>query len=258
MNTRRPPRHRFGQHFLVDDQVIDQIVASTIPAPADHFVEIGPGRGALTKPLVATGARVDAIELDRDLAAALAAQFSEAANFAVHAADALRFDYAKLVKSGGTLRLVGNLPYNISTPLIFKMLDLGALVSDMLFMLQKEVVIRLAANPGGRDYGRLSVMTQAQCQVAAIFDVPPQCFDPPPRVNSSIVSLRPYAPGLTPEIRNRLERIVRLAFSQRRKMLKHSLGRVIDAERLVVAGVPLSSRAEEIPVARYLALAQTA
>ena len=176
------PRKRFGQNFLRDESVIEAIARAVAPRAEDHLVEIGPGEGALTQALVESGCKLDAIELDRDLRTRLLAAFSTYPGFTLHSADALKFDFAALADQKRTLRIVGNLPYNISTPLIFHLLDQAELVADMHFMLQLEVVERLAATPGSKDWGRLSVMTQFQCEVEHLFDVPPEAFYPPPKV----------------------------------------------------------------------------
>lgn len=251
------PRKRFGQHFLRDRAVIDAIVAIIAPQPGDHLVEIGPGEGVLTRPLLASRARVDAVELDRDLVRQLAVRFGETAAFRLHAGDALAFDFAELAAPGETLRIVGNLPYNISTPLLLRlMFHYGPWLRDMVFMLQQEVVDRLAAAPGNGDYGRLSVITQALCSVEPVLVVPPTAFEPPPKVMSAVVRLTPLPAALPTKLRESLERLVKLAFAQRRKTLRHTLGKALDAELLASSGIGLQQRAEEIPVASYVRLAQ--
>jgi 16S rRNA (adenine1518-N6/adenine1519-N6)-dimethyltransferase len=248
--VRHVARKRFGQHFLVDAGVIDAIVAAVEPRPGQALVEIGPGLGALTAPLLARCGALTVIELDRDLAARL----RQRAGLAVVEADVLTVDFAALARERGQpLRVVGNLPYNISTPILFHLLDAAAHWRDAHFMLQKEVVERMAAAPGGKDYGRLTVMLQWRCAVEPLFDVPPQAFEPPPRVDSAVVRLRPHdAPPAVDAAR--LGELVTVAFSQRRKLLRHTLGRWLDAQRF--AGVfDLQRRAEEVPVAEYVALA---
>src|SRR3990167_7500188 len=186
------PRKRFGQHFLHDRGVISRIVAALAPQAGDHVVEIGPGTGALTRELLARMTHLDAVELDRDLLARLEAEFPRD-RLILHNADALKFDFCKIASGGGKLRVIGNLPYNISTPLLFHLLDQAGCIEDMLFMLQKEVVDRMCAAPGGKDYGRLSVMIQYRCRVEKLFDVAPGAFTPPPKVDSAVVRLLPLA-----------------------------------------------------------------
>ena len=183
------PRKRFGQNFLRDEGVIEAIARAIAADKAQHLIEIGPGEGAITQSLIASGCRFDAIELDRDLRTRLLASFSTYDNFTLHSADALKFDFASLQQGGQALRVIGNLPYNISTPLLFKLLDYGALIADMHFMLQLEVVQRLAADPGNKSWGRLGVMAQFQCEVEQLFEVPPEAFFPPPKVQSAIVRI---------------------------------------------------------------------
>lgn len=243
------PRKRFGQHFLVDDSVIDAIVRAIDPRPDDHIVEIGPGRGALTEPLRASGARLTLIELDRDLAA----HWHRATGLELVQADVLRVDFAPLA-AGRRIRVVGNLPYNISTPILFHLLAAVSHVIDQHVMLQKELVDRIAATPGGREYGRLSVMLQWRYEIERLFDVPAAAFDPPPRVRSGVLRMVPLAdpPDVDAAL---LSQIVTVAFSQRRKLLRHTLGRWL--EQVEGAGAfDLRRRAEEVAVAEYVALAQ--
>lgn len=244
-------RKRFGQHFLVDHGVIDAIVRAIAPKPGEALVEIGPGLGALTQPLLERGGALTVIELDRDLAA----RWRERAGVTVIEADALKVDFAALAAGAGQpLRLVGNLPYNISTPILFHLLAVAPQVRDQHFMLQKEVVDRMAAAPGCKDFGRLTVMLQWRYSVEALFDVAPSAFDPPPRVQSSIVRMQPLAqPPLLDE--SRLQALVALAFSQRRKLLRHTLGRWLD-ENGFSGQFDVQRRAEEVPVAEYVALTQ--
>jgi 16S rRNA (adenine1518-N6/adenine1519-N6)-dimethyltransferase len=250
---RPPPRKRFGQHFLTDAFVIGAIVDLIDPAPGQALVEIGPGHGALTWPLLQRCRTLTVVELDRDLAQRL----RQRADLTVIEADILKLDVASLPRPGGQLlRLVGNLPYNISTPILFHLLGAVALVADQHFMLQKEVARRMAAAPGGKDYGRLSVMLQWRYRIETLLEVPPEAFDPPPQVNSTIVRMTPLALPATmqPAL---LGEVVTLAFSQRRKLLRHTLGRWIDARGLHV-DFDLQRRAEEVPVAQFVALAQAA
>jgi 16S rRNA (adenine1518-N6/adenine1519-N6)-dimethyltransferase len=250
--VKHAPRKRFGQHFLVDSAVIDAIVRAIDAHPGEHLVEIGPGLGALTEPLRARGARLTLIELDRDLAARWAAQ----GGVRVVQADVLSVDFAALAREAGqSLRVAGNLPYNISTPILFHLLDFAPHVVDQHLMLQKEVVDRIAALPEGRDYGRLSVMLQWRYDIEPLFDVPPAAFDPPPRVLSSVLRMVPR-PDPAPVDPTLLSEIVRVAFSQRRKLLRHTLGRWLERSAAAVQ-FDVQRRAEEVPVEEYVRLAQT-
>jgi 16S rRNA (adenine1518-N6/adenine1519-N6)-dimethyltransferase len=244
------PRKRFGQHFLVDSGVIGAIADAIAPVPGAPLVEIGPGLGALTLPLLARGARLTVIELDRDLAA----HWRRDGRVQVLEADVLKIDFDALANQlGGALRVVGNLPYNISSPILFHLLPVAARVHDQHFMLQKEVVDRMVAGPGHKDYGRLSVMLQWRYAMAWVLDVPPEAFDPSPRVDSAVVRMQPRPqPVAVPEAL--LSSLVQVAFSQRRKLLRHTLGRWLD-ERNLGGSFDVQRRAEEVPVAEYLALA---
>ncbi len=251
---RHTARKRFGQHFLVDDGVIEGICDAIDPRPGQALVEIGPGLGAMTRPLLARCQALTVIELDRDLAARLRRQ----AGLTVVEADVLQVDFRALAAAAGQpLRVVGNLPYNISTPILFHLLEVADVVADQHFMLQKEVVDRMAASPGCKDYGRLSVMLQWRYRISSVLDVPPDAFDPPPRVNSAVVRMRPLPPASAADAIDpaRLGELVTVAFSQRRKLLRHTLGRWIEAQGLP-GGFDLQRRAEEVPVAEYLALAR--
>jgi len=244
-------RKRFGQHFLTDRAVIESIVDEIDPQPGDALVEIGPGLGAMTAPLVRRCKTLTVIELDRDLAARL----RKRAELLVIEADVLRVDFASLARQAGRrLRIVGNLPYNISTPILFHLLDAAAQVQDQHFMLQAEVVDRMAAAPGGRVYGRLSVMLQWRYAIERVLDVPPQSFDPPPAVDSAVVRMVPLAqPALDdPAL---LSELVTTAFSQRRKLLRHTLGRWLEAKGFT-GTFDTQRRAEEVPVSEYVALAR--
>lgn len=242
------PRRRFGQHFLHDLGVVARVVAAVAPRGGDRLVEIGPGRGVLTWPLLAAAGRLTAIELDRDLAAALRAEPAAACGaLTLIEADALRVDWRALRGDGAPLRVVGNLPYNISTPLLFALLAHAEAIRDMHFMLQKDVVRRLAAAPGGGDYGRLSVMVQYYCNVAALFDVGPGAFVPPPKVQSAVVRLLPRAPDARVEADpRRLETVVAQAFSQRRKTLRNSLKTLFTADAIAAAGIDPGARPETL------------
>ena len=246
-------RKRFGQHFLVDPGVIGAIMNAIGPRTGDRIVEIGPGQGALTGLLARTGCELHAIELDRDLAATLRADYADTANVTIHEADALHFDFAAL---GDGLRVVGNLPYNISTPLLFRLLLVRDRLIDMHFMLQKEVVDRMAAEPGSKTYGRLSIMLGCHFDIESLFDVDRDAFDPPPEVTSSVVRLVPLPAG-TYEINDesRFAQLVAQAFSQRRKTLRNSLRGMVDEDTLEFVGIDPGLRAEAVPIADYVSLA---
>ena len=242
-------RKRFGQHFLTDGAILDAIVDAIDPKPGEALVEIGPGLGAMTNPLVARCGKLTVIELDRDLAARL----RQRAELEVIEADVLQVDIQALASQrGGKLRIVGNLPYNISTPILFHLLGAVDHVVDQHFMLQKEVVDRMAAAPGSKDYGRLSVMLQWRYDIESVLDVPPESFDPPPRVDSAVVRMQPL-PITQPIDAALLEELVRVAFSQRRKLLRNTLGRWLE-DRQFAGAFDLQRRAEEVPVAEYLGL----
>ena len=244
-------KKRFGQHFLVDPGVIDAIVRAVAPRPGEALVEIGPGRGAITMPLLERCGTLRVIELDRDLAARL----RRTPGLAVFEGDVLAVDFAALADAAGgrKLRIVGNLPYNISTPILFHLLQSVDRIADQHVMLQKEVVDRMAAAPGRKDFGRLTVMLQWRYEIEHLLDVPPEAFDPPPRVDSAVVRMTPKAAaaGIDPA---RLGELVTVAFSQRRKLLRHTLGRWL-AERGASVDFDLQRRAEEVSVEEYLRLA---
>ncbi|MFT4266843.1 MAG: 16S rRNA (adenine(1518)-N(6)/adenine(1519)-N(6))-dimethyltransferase RsmA [Xenophilus sp.] len=247
------PRKRFGQHFLADPAIIDAIVRAIAPRPGEAVVEIGPGLAALTQPLVERLGRLSVIELDRDLAARLRAH----PQLAVVENDVLRVDFGALADAapaGQRLRVVGNLPYNISTPILFHLLPFAGRIADQHFMLQKEVIDRMVAAPSTGDYGRLSVMLQWRYEMENILAVPPESFDPPPRVDSAVVRMVPRAQPAPVDVAV-LEPLVQAAFSQRRKLLRHGLGRWLEA-RGYGGGFDLQRRAEEVPVDEYVALAQ--
>ena len=244
-------RKRFGQHFLTDQGVIGDIVAAIDPRQGQALVEIGPGLGALTLPVLARCDRLTVVEFDRDLAAKLRRNPA----LDVIEADVLKVDFGALAKARDPgLRVIGNLPYNISTPILFHLLPVAAAVIDQHFMLQKEVVARMAAAPANKDYGRLSVMLQWRYQVEHLFDVPPEAFEPPPRVVSAIVRMRPWPTPAAVDAAL-LEEMVQVAFSQRRKLLRHTLGRWLEA-RSFSGAFDVQRRAEEVPVAEYVSLAQ--
>ncbi len=244
-------RKRFGQHFLADERIVEAIVDAIDPRRGELLVEIGPGLGALTDPLLARCGRLTVIELDRDLAARLRRR----SELDVVESDVLKVDFGALARTlGGRLRIVGNLPYNISTPILFHLLAHVEQVVDQHFMLQKEVVDRMVAVPGNKSFGRLSVMLQWRYAIEAVLDVPPEAFDPPPRVDSALVRMRPMAPA--PDVDAvLLGELVAVSFSQRRKLLRNTLGRWL-AER-GHSGFDLQRRAEEVPVDEYLALARS-
>jgi len=246
------PRKRFGQHFLSDDGIIDGIVRAIDPRPGQVMVEIGPGLAALTQPLVERLGRLVVIELDRDLAARLRTH----AQLDVVESDVLKVDFTQLAQAQNApkLRVVGNLPYNISTPILFHLLEHVAVVEDQHFMLQKEVIDRMVAAPSTSDYGRLSVMLQWRYAMENVLFVPPESFDPPPRVDSAVVRMVPHALPALLDVK-RLGEIVQVAFSQRRKLLRHTLGRWLE-EKGLSGDFDLQRRAEEVPVAEYVALAQ--
>jgi len=256
-------RKRFGQHFLVDEAVIDAIVRAIAPAPDDIVVEIGPGAAALTAPLAARLNRLAVIELDRDLAARLRRQYPPEALHIVEA-DALTVDFAALGRTlGGAqtttpdqrLRIVGNLPYNISTPLLFHLLAAAAHVHDQHFMLQREVIDRLVARPGSRDYGRLSVMLQARYRMVKLFDVPPDAFAPPPRVMSAVVRMTPLSDARPrPQNEALFSQLVTRAFAQRRKMLRRALGDWAARIPWEALDIPPTARAEDLSVAQFMRL----
>ena len=251
------PRKRFGQHFLVSEETISRIVSAIGPQAGDTLVEIGPGRGALTAPLADLGARLGfklhAIEFDRDLVPLLAAQFADSRHVAIHEADALRFDFASL---GDSLRIVGNLPYNISTPLLFRLVEQRAAIEDMTLMLQKEVVDRIAAAPGSGAYGRLTVMAGAFLHPEPLFDVPPGAFRPPPRVTSTVLRLSPRrADAFMIEDPALLRELTTRAFSQRRKTLRNALKGLATSGDFAALGIDAGHRPEQLPVATWVALA---
>lgn len=242
-------RKRFGQHFLVDESVIDAIVRAIAPARGDSVVEIGPGLSALTRPLLQRLDRLNVVEIDRDLAQRLRRQYP-AEQLTVIEADALTVDFSTL---GGDLRVVGNLPYNISSPLLFHLMGAADGVRDQHFMLQREVIDRMVAAPGEADYGRLSVMLQSRYRMTKLFDVPPEAFDPPPRVVSAVVRMVPLpADRLRPRSEAAFEQVVARAFAQRRKMLRRALGDWAASVPWDELGVPPTARAEEVGVERFI------
>ncbi len=257
------PRKRFGQNFLQDFSVISAIVGAIDPQPNDRLVEIGPGQGALTCELLPLVKQMQAVELDRDLIPILeqkCADAGESGKLTIHSADVLKFDFSTLLpeiskENPRKLRIVGNLPYNISTPLIFKLLPQLPIIQDMHFMLQKEVVNRLAAMPGSGTYGRLSVMVQRFCRVESILDVPPHAFYPPPKVDSAVVRLVPWETS-TVEIADEAHfaQVVTAAFAQRRKTLRNSLKKLVSLEQFEQSGIDPIRRAETLSLQEFAAL----
>lgn len=246
------PRKRFGQHFLSDSAIIDAIVQAIAPQPGEPMVEIGPGLAALTQPLVERLGHLTVVELDRDLAVRLRTH----PQLEVVESDVLKVDFTALAQRMGAhkIRVVGNLPYNISSPILFHLLDHVDVVQDQHFMLQKEVIDRMVAEPATSDYGRLSVMLQWRYAMENVLFVPPECFDPPPRVDSAVVRMVPLAQPPTIDFRTYSD-LVQTSFSQRRKILRNTLGKWLEA-RGFSGEFDLQRRAEEVPVAEYVALAQ--
>ena len=250
------PRKRFGQHFLTDQNIIEGIVQAIAPRAGQAMVEIGPGLAALTQPLAERLGHLTVIELDRDLAQQLRAH----PQLTVVESDVLKVDFAALAAAmqgdaagGEKVRVVGNLPYNISTPILFHLLDAVTVIEDQHFMLQKEVIDRMVARPATSDYGRLSVMLQWRYAMDNVLFVPPESFDPPPRVDSAVVRMVPHAEPVALDV-GLFSELVRVAFSQRRKLLRHSLGRWLE-EKNQAAAFDVQRRAEEVPVSEYVALA---
>jgi 16S rRNA (adenine1518-N6/adenine1519-N6)-dimethyltransferase len=249
------PRKRFGQHFLHDQYVIARIIQAINPQAEDQLIEIGPGRGAITLPLLEHVRQLAIIEIDRDLVQWWQTQSHP--NLIIHARDALKIDYCALQNDPQRkLRIVGNLPYNISTPILFHLFEHLHCIQDMHFMLQKEVVDRMCAAAGSPDYGRLSVMVQYYCEVTQLFDVSAGAFTPPPKVESSIVRLRPHAPGKYQVDQQTLQQIVAQAFSQRRKTLRNSLKHWFSADQIQAIGIDPGIRPEQLDLAAFIKLAQ--
>jgi 16S rRNA (adenine1518-N6/adenine1519-N6)-dimethyltransferase len=245
-------RKRFGQNFLHDQSVIAHLLACLQIKPDDHWVEIGPGQGALTVPLMEKVSRLDVVELDRDLVAMLEQKFKGQPQLTIHSADALTFDFSLLASENEKLRIVGNLPYNISTPLLFHLLTVSDCINDMHFMLQKEVVDRICADPGSKKYGRLSVMMQYYCAAEWLFDVHPESFSPAPKVTSAIIRLIPHnMPPVIVNDLNAFNKVVAQAFSQRRKTLRNSLKTLINEHAMTNLGIDPNARAETIALADF-------
>ena len=246
-------RKRFGQHFLTAGDVIDRIIRAIGPQPGERLVEIGPGLGAMTIPLRARCDALTVIELDRDLAARL----RQRGDLDVVESDVLKVDFAALAERlGGPIRVVGNLPYNISSPILFHLISSAPHVVDQVFMLQKEVVDRMAAEPGGKVYGRLSVMLQLACKVTPLFTVPPGAFRPPPKVDSAVVRLVPLAPDQLPKVDSaKIYTIVKAAFAMRRKTLSNTLKGLVDEATIRDLGIDPRARAETLPPGDFVKLA---
>lgn len=250
-----PAKKQLGQHFLADAHYVEKIVLAVNPKPGERLVEIGPGQGAITFPLLRRHPQLTVIEFDRDLIAPLTAAAAPLGELAIVHRDVLQVDFTTLAE-GGRIRLVGNLPYNISSPILFHALDHAAAISDMTFMLQKEVVDRMAAAPGSKVYGRLSVMLQAWCEVTALFVVPPGAFRPPPKVDSAVVRLVPRDPATVGiDDPRHFADVVKAAFGQRRKTLRNALNGIVDEAGFAAAGVRSDLRAEQLDVADFIALA---
>ena len=255
MSSGHRPRRRFGQNFLHDRHVIGRILRAVAPRPGEALVEIGPGEGALTGDLLQAAGRLEAVEMDRDLVPPLMEKLGNLGELTVHRADALDFDFG-ICHDGTDLRLVGNLPYNISTPLLFHLLGQAGCIRDMHFMLQREVVDRMVAGPGSRTYGRLSVMVQYQCEVQRLFTVPPGAFRPAPAVDSAVVRLLPRdGVAARHDEANRLGQVVTAAFAQRRKTLRNTLRGLLGEEDLRACDVDPGSRAEQLDLPAFLRLA---
>lgn len=249
------PRKRFGQHFLHDKHVIQRLVTVIAPDPKQHLVEIGPGLGALTLPILKVAGTLDVVELDRDVIPQLQTRCENQGKLIIHQADALKFDFAELIKDSRPLRLIGNLPYNISTPLIFHLLEYAPNITDMHFMLQKEVVDRMVAKVGDEAYGRLSIMVQYHCETISLFDVPPTAFHPPPKVNSSIVRLIPYKTLPHPaKDYEHFAYLVKQAFNQRRKTLRNSLKLCVSDDEWMRIDINSTLRPEQLSLADYVRL----
>ncbi|WP_317201213.1 16S rRNA (adenine(1518)-N(6)/adenine(1519)-N(6))-dimethyltransferase RsmA [Janthinobacterium sp.] len=247
-------RKRFGQNFLHDKYVLDNITAAIAPQADDTLVEIGPGLGAMTEQLLKLLNTMHVVELDRDLVARLEKTFNPA-KLTIHAGDALKFDFAAIpVPEGKKLRVVGNLPYNISSPLLFRLAEIAPLVQDQHFMLQKEVVERMVAEPGSKTYGRLSVMLQWRYKMSLLFIVPPTAFDPPPKVESAIVRMIPLEQRL-PCDQLTLEAVVMKAFSQRRKVIRNCLAGMFTEAQIIETGIDPTMRPETVGLVQYVALA---
>ncbi|HET7394831.1 MAG TPA: 16S rRNA (adenine(1518)-N(6)/adenine(1519)-N(6))-dimethyltransferase RsmA [Gammaproteobacteria bacterium] len=252
-------RKRFGQHFLHDRNVIDKILLAISPQPEDHLIEIGPGLGAITLPLLERYGTLTAVELDRDVIPRLEAAAAGKGDLRIIEGDALKTDFRSLVPSGARMRMLGNLPYNISTPLLFHLLEQAEAIHDMHFMLQKEVVQRMAAKPGGKEYGRLTIMLAVHCRVEPLFNIGAGAFSPPPKVESAFVRLIPHAaPPFPIDDPVRFARLVTQAFSHRRKTLRNALRESVDETLIRAAGIDPGTRPETVSPADYARLSNLA
>ncbi|MCR6625220.1 MAG: 16S rRNA (adenine(1518)-N(6)/adenine(1519)-N(6))-dimethyltransferase RsmA [Pseudoxanthomonas sp.] len=255
MSFKAPPKKSLGQHFLTDRSYIDKIVMAVNAQPGDRLVEIGPGQGAITFPLLRKHGELTAIEFDRDLITPLMEASEGVGRLTIVHKNVLDVDFGKLA-GDGKIRLVGNLPYNLSSPILFHAIEHAPSIHDMVFMLQKEVVDRMAAEPGSKVYGRLSVMLQAYCRVDSLFVVPPGAFRPPPKVDSAVARLVPRdASAIGIADHRRFEEVVRAAFGQRRKTLRNALGGTCSSEQIEAAGLRPDARAEQIEVEGFVRLA---
>lgn len=251
MVTFQGAKKRFGQNFLVDEFIIAKIVAAIDPQPHDHLLEIGPGMGAITLPLLPLVAEIDAVELDKDLIPILK-QKAQTEKLRIHQQDILTFQLNSITLKHSSLRVIGNLPYNISTPLLFHLFNQQELIQDMHFMLQQEVAQRLAATPGSKQYGRLTVMAQYYCDVNILIPVPPHCFRPAPKVYSSFIQLTPKKPNIAAKDVKLLDKVVKEAFSKRRKTLSNALKDVLTIEKLIALGIDPTLRPEQISLENYV------
>lgn len=249
------PKKRFGQHFLHDQAVLERIIRTVNPKPDDLLVEIGPGRGALSRLLLPKLDRLRVVEIDRDVIGPLKAACGQSDKLEIHMADALDFDFGLFAADGRLLRLVGNLPYNISTPLLFHLLGQAAQIRDMHFMLQKEVVDRICAEPGSDDYGRLTVSMAARAEAVSLFEVGPEAFHPPPKVDSAVVRIRPCATPFPLASLEAYDRLVAAAFNQRRKTLANGLKGLLSAAQIEAVGIAPGIRAEQLAPAAFACLA---
>jgi 16S rRNA (adenine1518-N6/adenine1519-N6)-dimethyltransferase len=248
-------RKRFGQNFLVDHNIIDKIVSAIAPAPGQNLIEIGPGQGAITGPVLEKCPQLNVVELDRDLIPILQKKFQQYPDLHIHQGDALKTNFGQFYIEGKPLRIIGNLPYNISTPLMFHLLSFSGQIHDMYFMLQQEVVTRLAAVPREKNYGRLSVMVQYYCKVQPLFQVPPSAFRPAPKVESAIVRLLPYPePPYPADDLQLLSRLVRTCFQQRRKTIRNTLKLMLKTEQLEQLDIDLTRRPETLSVEDFVQL----
>ena len=253
--TRHIPRKRFGQHFLHDTQVIGKIIESLRIDPADCWMEIGPGQGALTQFFPQSMQRLILVEIDRDLAARLEKQFTQSRHIQILNRDILTLDLKQFAVSN-KLRIVGNLPYNISTPIFFHLADSAEYINDMTFMVQKEVAERLVAKPGGKTYGRLTLSAASRFTISPLFNVGPGAFTPAPKVNSTVIRLTPHAEQISDNVRQHFDKLVKSAFSQRRKTIKNSLQNHVNVRDLEELNIDPAARAETLNIEQYLKLAQ--